>query len=493
MFSNSKLLLLIAIPVTLLPSCKKEKPKPNILLVIADDWSWPHSSHSGNHFIQTPNIDSLSRHGIVFTNAFVTSPSCSPSRASILTGQWHWRLGEGVNLWSALDPKYDVYPDLLEKEGYQVGYTGKGWGPGDWKSLGRTRNPAGPVYNDITLEPPYSGISKLNYAKNFEVFLNKRSRTQPFCFWYGAIEPHRVYEKGSGIKAGKDISAVDVPACLPDVEEVRNDLLDYAVEVEWFDSQLGLMIQKLEEIGELDQTIIVVTGDNGLPFPRAKTNLYDIGTHVPLIVFWPDKILQNHAITDFISLQDLAPTFLDIAGLKPPDDMTGRSIMPLILSDRSGRIDATRDHVLSGRERHTPAQPDRKSGYPMRAIRTDSFLYIRNFEPDRWPVGLMDCSLRPFMDIDASPTKDYMIEHQTDADCIKLFTLGFLKRPLEELYDLSEDPGEFNNLADSTAFSSIKKALSEQLMKELKETNDPRLVGGAEKINEYPYYGNRDY
>ncbi len=475
-------------------SCKTktqemQNDRPNILFAIADDWSWPQTKSDNYGFINTPNFDNVVQEGVIFTNAYVTSPSCTPSRGSILTGQWHWRLEQGANLWSTLDPKFKVYPDILEKGGYFVGYTGKGWGPGDWKVSGRTRNPAGPEYNKIRLKPPTTGISNVDYAKNFEEFLKEKPAGKPFCFWYGAFEPHRIYELGSGLKEGKKLSDVTVPSCLPDVTDVQSDLLDYAVEVEWFDKQLGLMIRKLKDLGLFENTIIVVTGDNGLPFPRCKSNIYEMGTHVPLAIEWPARMKQNRSIEDFVSLEDLAPTFLAAAGITPPKAMTGRSIMNLILSNKSGKIDTTRNFVLTGKERHTPAQADLKTGYPMRAIRTSKYLYIRNFTPERWPAGIENHPVLPFYDIDGSPTKTYMMDHRNDPDCKHLFELSFDKRPMEELYDLMKDPGELVNVADDSRYASIKKDLSDRLMKELKETKDPRVIGGEEKFDEYPYYG----
>jgi arylsulfatase A-like enzyme len=324
-------------------------PRPNILFCIADDWGWPDAGAYGDPVVKTPGFDRVAREGVLFQNAFVTSPSCTPSRNSILTGQMHWRLGAGVNLWSSLAPEHPVYPLLLEDAGYHVGHWRKAWGPGDWKALGRTRHPAGkPV------------------SKGFREFLAARPAGKPFCFWLGASDPHRPYAEGSGAKAGLDPAKVRVPADLPDCDLVRNDLADYLLEVQRFDGDVAAALEVLAETGEAANTIVVITGDHGMPFPRHKCHLYDSGVHVPLAIRWPAAVKPGRTVTDFVSLSDLAPTFLAATGLAVPPAMTGRSLLPLLAAEGSGRIDPARDHVLVGRERHTPAQEaPGTGGYPM--------------------------------------------------------------------------------------------------------------------------------
>lgn len=452
--------------------------RPNILFCIADDWSWPHASIAGDKVVKTPTFDRIAREGALFRNAFVTAPSCTPSRGSIVTGQWHWRLEEGGNLWSTLPAKFDVYPDLLEKAGYHVGCTRKGWGPGQHQPGGRTRNPAGPQFKD------------------FKTFLKARPQESPFCFWFGSHDPHRAYEWESGVKSGMRLEDVEVPPYLPDSEIVRKDLCDYYFEVQRFDREVGELLSLLQESGELDRTLVVVTGDNGLPFPRCKSNLYDGGTNVPLAVRWPARITGGRIVEDFVSLQDLAPTFLETAGLTPPAAMTGRSLLAILTSGRSGRIDPARDHVLTGKERHAWVRRD-GLGYPCRAIRTHEFLYIRNFKPDRWPAGDPQAGGEPYYpnrgygDIDDGPTKTWMMEHRTEPQVKPLFELACEKRPAEELYDLGKDPHQLHNVAADPVCADAKKQLQSALMTELKATGDPRALGGGDAFDSYPYYGGR--
>jgi arylsulfatase A-like enzyme len=446
-----------------------EKPnivhRPNIVLAFADDWSWPMPAVADNAWIQTPTFDRVAREGVVFSRAYVAAPSCSPSRAALLTGQWHWRLEEGANLWSTLPAKFPVYPDLLESAGYHVGYMGKGWGPGSDTAGGRTRNPAGKSY------------------RSFPEFLAARPAGKPFCFWFGSHNPHRAYRPGSGIAAGLKPADVKVPACLPDNDITRSDLCDYALAVKKFDSDTGEILKAIEAGGELENTIVAMSGDNGMPFPRCKANLYDTGTRVPLAIRWAAKVKPGRSVEDFVSLTDLCPTFLEAAGQPVPAEVTGRSLIHILQSDKSGQVDAKRDHVLTGMERHASPCRDGAHGYPMRAYRTGDFLYLRNFAADRWPAG----DPMGFRDIDNGPTKKYIVEHREDPGVKPFFELACGKRPSEELYDLKNDPAQIKNVAADPVHAETLKRLSAALTAELKATGDPRIVGGAEKIDEYPY------
>ncbi|HEX6985564.1 MAG TPA: sulfatase, partial [Planctomycetaceae bacterium] len=257
-----------------------EPRRPNVLIAIADDQSYPHCSAYGAA-VRTPAFDRVAAAGVLFRNGFSGSPGCSPSRAALLTGRHHWELKEAGTHASSFPKELAVFPDLLEQAGYFVGMTGKGWGPGNWKASGRDRNPSGPSFDRKKLDAP-EGVSRNDYAANFEAFLDERPDGRPFCFWYGASEPHRPYKPGVGEERGVDPAAVTVPPFLPDTPEVRRDLTDYFAEIEWFDSHLGRMLDLLERRGELAGTLVIVTADNGMSFPRAKANCYDAGWHVPL-------------------------------------------------------------------------------------------------------------------------------------------------------------------------------------------------------------------
>jgi len=441
--------------------------RPNILLCIADDASWQHFGANGDKVCRTPNFDRVAREGVNFRHAFCSSPSCTPSRGALLTGQDFWRLEDGANLWSRWPNKFAVYPDLLAKAGYHVGLKGKGWGPGDFKQGGRERNPAGPAYKD------------------FAMFLKTVPPDKPFCFWFGSQDPHRPYERGAGVKSGHRIEEVTVPPFLPDTKAVRSDILDYYFEIERFDRDVGEMLKLLEQTGQLDNTLVVVTSDNGFPFPRGKATCYDAGTRMPLAIRWPPRIKGGRVVDDFVSLTDLAPTFLEAAGLRPLPEMTGRSVLPLLTS---GKSDPARDKVFFGRERHANVRAG-NVGYPIRAIRTSQFLYLRNFEPSRWPAGdpPLYGDVDEHLSIDGSPSKQAVVEHGDRPDVKRLFDFAFGKRPAEELYDLGQDPWQMNNVATESRYTETKTKLRAELDRYLIETKDPRALSEGAEFDRYYY------
>lgn len=489
----------IFLALTLLPGLTTEVSAqgapPNILFVITDDQSYPHASAYGSRFVETPSFDRIAREGVLFTNAYVASPGCSPSRAAFLTGRYPWQIEQAGTHASSFPAKYVVFPDLLERAGYWVGFTGKGWGPGDWEISGRTRNPAGSAFSGRRLAASVGGVSPVDYAANFREFLQRRPSGAPFYFWYGASEPHRRYEQGAGLKAGKRLEHVDVPAYLPDTPEVRSDLLDYALEIEWADRHLGQMLRTLEEAGELDNTLIIVTSDNGMPFPRAKATVYDDGIHVPLAVRWPARVPGGRVVDDLVSLVDFTPTILEAAGVPHPGThpMSGRSVLGLLSSTASGVVDPTRDAVFTGRERHSSSRWN-TLGYPQRAIRTEQYLYIRNFAPERWPAGSprkyeQDGTLGPmhggYHDIDAAPTLELLTSRADDPYFHSYLHLAVARQPAEELYDLLNDPACLHNLATDPAHAAVASEHRERLYEFLTQTGDARVLGHGEIWESY--------
>jgi arylsulfatase A-like enzyme len=466
--------------------------RPNILFIIADDASCDTMGVYGSTYCRTPNIDRLAHEGVRFTNAYNCNPKCAPARACILTGRYSWQLEEGGNHNPFLSDKWAFYPALLAQNGYFVGHTGKGWGPGVYKgrvqgldTKGST-NPAGQGFIGKTIKPPYKGISSCDYAGNFGVFLNKKPAGQPFCFWLGAREPHRSYQHNSYKRAGKKLEDVTVPGYLPDNPVVRGDLADYALEVEWFDTQVGRSLKQLQNRGLLDNTLVIVTSDHGMPFPRVKGQSYDEAFRVPLVARWANHIQPGRVVTDFITFPDVAPTLLEAAGLKPHPQMTGRSFLDLLLSPESGRVTADRDHTLLGKERHDLGRTDGdlvSVGYPTRAIRTDHYLYVRNFKPDRWPAGDPEYG---YLNTDSGPSKNYILQHQDEPDGRPYYALCFGKRPMEELYDITKDRDCLHNLADDPGSAAVKAALWQQLQTELTAQRDPRMLGQGDIFDFYP-------
>lgn len=447
---------------------KAAPARPNILICLADDWAWPHAGAYGDQVVQTPNFDRVAREGVLFTHAFSAAPSCTPSRAAILTGQAPHRLAEGGNLHGFLPKKFPVYPDLLEAAGYVVGFTGKGWGPGNVAAGGRSRNPAGKPF------------------KSFEEFLKTVPAGQPFCFWYGSTDPHRAYEGGSGVTSGLKPESVVVPPYYPDRPEIRSDVLDYYFEVQRFDDSVGQHLKLLEQRGLTTNTLVVISGDNGWPFPRGKANLYDAGTRQPLAMRWPEAFRGGKTIDAFVNLADLAPTFLQAARLKPAPDMTGQSLLPLL----AGEKQLGRDEVFVERERHANVRAGDLS-YPARAIRTREFLYIRNFRSDRWPGGDPEkwVAVGPYGDCDDGPTKQFLLQHREEPEFKKFFDLAFSKRPAEELYDLSQDPHQIVNVAAHQDYVAAKQRMRAALDHWMETTQDPRATSDDDRWDKFPYFG----
>jgi len=464
------------------------KTRPNILFAVADDASFPHLGAYGCTWVKTPGFDYVAQNGILFNNAYTPNAKCGPSRSCLLTGRNSWQLEAAANHWCWFPSKFKVYTEVLGEHGYHVGFTGKGWAPG--KSLdafGKPRNMTGKPYQKRTLTPPTRGISGRDYAAGFEDFLDEKPAGTPFCFWYGGFEPHRPYEYGTGAAlGGKDPQQIEeVPACWPDSETTRNDMLDYAFEIEHFDQHLCRMLDVLKERGELENTLIVVTADNGMPFPRVKGQTYHPSNHLPLAIMWPAGIDGPGREEDtFVSFTDLAPTYLDLAGISweesgmaPPE---GKSLRHVLSSVKHA---SHRDHMLIGKERHDIGRPNDR-GYPVRGLVTTDWLYIENFKPERWPSGDPETG---YLNCDGSPTKTAILAMGRSGVDTRYWQQAFGKRPSEELFDLRGDPYCLNNLATRGQFRAVKKRLLEQMTRELTEQEDPRILGHGDVFDEYPY------
>jgi hypothetical protein len=376
----------------------------------------------------------------------------------------------------------------LGERGYFAGLTGKGWGPGTaTNAAGQNRQMAGKPFNGKkTPAKQTRGISPADYAGNFTTFLSAVPKGRPWSFWYGGHEPHRVYEYGSGVaKGGRKTSDIDrVPDCWPDTEEVRNDILDYAFEVEHFDLHLGRMLAELEKRGLLENTLVVVTSDNGMPFPHCKGYAYNNSDHLPLAIMWPKGIANpGRVVDDYVSFIDSAPTFLEVAGVAQSVSgmapITGRSLTEIFKSDKSGRVIPQRDHVLLAKERNDVGRPN-DEGYPIRGIVKEGMLYLHNFETNRWPGGQVETG---YKDTDDSPTKTAVLEAEKIPALKHYFDASFGKLPADQLFDLRRDPDCMTNLAETVSFVSFQN----RLFRELKQQGDPRMLGNGRIYDEYPY------
>jgi len=493
------------------------KIKPNILIAISDDQSFAHTSFAGCKFVNTPAFDRVAKNGLYFTSCIAGSPGSAPSRGSLVTGRYHWQNEQSGQHASSWMKKYIPFPDLLKANGYFTGSTGKGVAPFQYArderdSLWRSEDAAGKKFNEIIYqtdspadERPAGGIGRINYFANFKNFISKKANDQPFYFWYGANEPHRGFEKDSWKRNGKKLEDVEVPSFLPDNELIRGDLLDYAVEIEWFDLHLSRMLDYLDSIGELENTIVIVTGDNGMSFPAAKANCFEYGVHVPLAISYPRGFPAGRTIDDPVSFTDFAPTILEMTGNEADGMMPvfGKSISAILKSEKSGIVDKTKKYVFAGRERHSSSRWN-NLGYPQRAIRCTEYLFIWNAKPERWPAGApqrlkdkITNDLYPmygidedgkhisewaFTDIDACPSKSFLVEHRDDENVTRFFDLATGKRAEFELYNVKKDHGCLNNLAGMADFSEIEEEMKKTLFDELKASGDPRVVGTDKEI-----------
>ena len=508
----------------------KKTDRPNILFCFADDWGRYASIYGElesrmtvNQIIKTPHIDRVARHGILFRNAFVNAPSCTPCRSSLLSGRYFFRTGRGANLQGAeWDSAIPSFPLLLHDSGYHVGETYKVWSPGTPNDgpFGAGQfayEKAGGQFNNFSENVTRlvgQGISLKNATQrmmncvqgNFEAFLAARPAGQPFLYWFGPTNVHRMWAKGSGQALwGIDPDSLKgrLPQFLPDVPEIREDFADYLGEIQAFDTAIGVLLKRLEDAGELERTLIVISGDHGAPgFPGGKCNLYDFGVGVSLMMSWPGQSGAGRVVDDFVNLMDLCPTFLEVAGVTAPEGINGRSLVPLIKSDKSGQVDPSRTWVICGRERHVAAARDDNLPYPQRSLRTPDYLYIRNFKPDRWPLGspqevtdtqapavdVLETNTHvAFPDMDASPTKAWLIQHRNDPAWRWHYDYAFARRPGEELFDLKQDPDQMKNVANDPAYAEVRKKLSDQLLQTLNKAADPRVTGDGETFDRPPF------
>ena len=470
------------------PSTEK---RPNILFAIADDWSFGHAGAYGCNWVKTPAFDRVAKEGILFTRGYTPDAKCAPSRSCILTGRNPWQLKEACNHWCFFPPEFKSFPETLAENGYFTGFTGKGWAPGVAKDQqGKQRRMTGTAFQARSTAAPTPGISNCDYAGNFEDFIQAVPQGTSWCFWYGGHEPHRAYEYGSGVKkGGKKASDIKkVAGFWPDNDTIRNDMLDYALEVEHFDQHLGRILDLLEKQGKLENTLVVVTSDNGMPFPRAKGYAYAVSNHMPLAIMWKQGIRNpGQARNDYVSFIDFAPTFIEAAGIRWDRSgmvpAAGRSLADVFASRSGELLRSPRDYVLVGRERNDVGRPN-DEGYPIRGIIKEEMLYLVNFEPGRWPGGNPETG---YLDTDGSPTKTEVLRSRQSPEKRRFWDLCFGKRPAEELYRLKEDSDCLVNLEGEETYRKQKQALRTKLFQELKNQQDPRMLGQGHVFDQYPY------
>ncbi len=522
--------VLAAVLMTAVDSPATQAPgaRPNILFCFADDWGryagvYAEANRpSPNDVVRTPHIDGLARRGVRFQNAFVNAPSCTPCRSALLSGRYFFNTGRAAILQGAVwDGSVEAFPPALNKSGYHIGKSFKVWSPGtpaDAPFGGQkfAFQAAGALHNNYSEQVTrlVDGGTPLGQARsrmlsevsgNFDAFLAAGQPNQPWFYWFGPTTVHRTWVKGSGKKLwGIDPDSLKgkLPKFLPDVPEVREDFADYLGEAQAFDAYVGALLARLKASGQAEQTLVIVSGDHGAPgFPHGKCNLYDFGTGVALVAAGPG-IKAGRVVDDFVNLMDLAPTFLELGRARMPGTLDGRSLVPVLHAEKSGQVDPTRDYVVTGRERHVGSAREGNLPYPQRALRTRDFLYIRNFAPDRWPMGaplavtddrapaaatLENDTRSCFADMDAGPTKAWLVAHRNSPQWKEHYDFAFAKRPAEELYDIRKDPDQLRNVAADPAYLEARKAASARLLELLTRAGDPRVTGDGSTFDKPPF------
>ena len=456
-FSTVFLLLLIALPLS--------AKRPNIVLIIADDMAWDDSGIYGNPNVATPNIDRLAKGGMLFRNAYLTASSCSPSRCSIITGRYPHNTGAEELHWPL--PKEQVtFVEQLREAGYWTAAAGK-WHLGE---AARDRF-------DVIRETDTSGFQlpagkegqKGKFVETMEgeaqsgctewvPLLRDRPKDQPFFLWLAALDPHRPYHENI-VENPTPLSKVRLAPYHLDTPEVRRDYALYYDEIRRLDKYVGLVMAELDRQEISEETMVVFMSDNGRPFPRDKTTIYDSGIRTPFIVRWPDRVKAGGVTRSLVSMIDLAPTFLKMAGVKPGKTFQGKSFLP-ILADPNEK---TREVVFAEQNWH-----DYEAH--ARAARNEEFKYIRN--------GYPDLPLTPSADGVRSPTFQAMIKMHARGELSKAQSVYFVEpRPKEELYHCAKDPHEIKNLVEDPAYQEMLKDLRSALNRWVEETGDrvPKL------------------
>ncbi len=430
-------------------SCNEKKPvkleRPNIVFIIGDDVGWNDIGCYGNSGIKTPNIDQLSNEGIRFNNVFLTASSCSPSRCSIITGRYPHNTG-ACELHSPLPESQVLFPEILKDHGYYTAQAGK------WHFGGGGLGPAVRAFDRKSVSRDDNG----NGGEDMWVtVLQERPKDKPFFMWFASYDSHRPWGADQ-FEVKNNPEDVWMPPFLLDGAETRQDLASYYNEISRLDYYVGEVEKELKRQGIADNTIIIVTSDNGRPFPRCKTRVYDSGMKTPLLIKWPVQISKGITTDALVSLIDLAPTLLELAGIEPGSSFQGRSFKDLF--NHPGH--EFRNYIFSEHNWHDYEAYERQ-------VRTKRFMYLINERPqfDSW--GPADAVVSPSMkDLYIAYQNGKINQYQNDI---------FLKpRHKEELYDCNEDPFQFNNLADNPKYDDQKQLLRKMLLRWQKETGDTR-------------------
>ena len=450
--------------------------RPNIVLIIADDLAWDDSGPYGNDRIRTPNLDRLAKEGMKFTRAILTASSCSPSRASIITGRYPHRTGAEELHWPVPGEK-KTFVEKLRAAGYWTAAAGK-WHLGKeirdrfdlirdvdtsgFQLPGGKAGQAG-VFKETTEGDAKSGCT------DWIPLLRERPKGRPFFLWLAALDPHRPYEEGI-LEQPHLPAAVRVAPYHPDTFGVRREYALYYDEISRLDKYTGLVISELRKQSILDETLVVFLSDNGRPFPRDKTSLYDSGIRTPFIIRYPPLVKAGSVCNRLISAVDIAPTLLEISGAQRGDTFDGVSFARLLEKPTGLPV---RSYAFAEKNWHDYEDHSR-------AVRSEQFKYIRNYYND----------LPPTPPADAVRGVTYKALRKLHASADLSATQGQLfwfPRPREELYNCSADPHELKNLADSPSHAKTLALMRDKLQKWERDTGDlvPELRTADEFDRQY--------
>jgi N-sulfoglucosamine sulfohydrolase len=452
---------LILLPVLLLAASAAAADKPNVLFLLSDDHSYPFLSTYGSPNVKTPVIDRLAAEGMKFHRFFTGAPQCVPSRATLMTGRSP--VAARMTRFSAPLPRDEVtLPELLRSEaGYYTGICGRSF---HLDGATKTGPSSAQVFEEHHLKTFADRVDFLNTCSDNEVagqlaaFLDKKPAGKPFFMWANFSDPHHAWNAPAEFRP--EPASLTLPAHWPDLPGMREQLADYFAEINRVDRTVGVVLEELKKRGLMDSTLIIFCGDNGAALPHGKGSLYDPGSNVPFVVRWPGVLKPGGDSRALISGEDLAPTLLDAAGVKPGAKMSGVSFLPLL----KGEKHTPRRHVFVERGPHGSAPVTvnmTNAGYDLgRAVRSDRFKFIYNCTP--W---------LPYSPVDSAGGAGW--REMQEANAAGKLSEGLratyftTPRPVYELYDLEADPSELNNLSGRPQFAQVERELREALAEKM--------------------------
>jgi len=419
--------------------CTKSEP-PNVILIIGDDISWNDLGCYGHPTIRTPNIDRLATEGVRFTNAFLTASSCSPSRCSIITGRYPHNTG-AAELHTPLPADQIPFPLRLKEHGYYCAQGGK-WhmGPHARRAFDEVRDKWGKE------DPGAEG--------QWLPLLQERPKDKPFFMWFASFDAHRGWDDKIFLPR-HDPAKAQVPKYLADAPPTRADLSKYYDEIARLDYYVGKVEEELQKQGVADNTVIIFMADNGRPFPRCKTRVYDSGMKTPFIIKWPKGVRKTGVTCNsLVSAIDIAPTILDICGVPVGESFQGKSFAALLKTPQK----PFRRYVFSEHNWHDFEALERM-------VRSDKYLYVLNERPQFPNCGPADSNTSDSQrDLDSLRVAGALTPEQYD--------IFMAPRPREELFDVQKDAEQFRNVADDPAYADALNEMRAVMARWRRETAD---------------------